>query len=526
VISIEDHNAGDGIRVQSANGNLWFETGFGFGDYHGGVKPAAVAIPPSTDPHPAPNQIQNLIDKFSGASPSYNPSGIRDFSDNGFADSDFQANLDRAMVVESEAKDRYDLSFRLENAIRNRSAIPGKKRGGDSSLAAGQHVEGLPYDGFEGSYLDSAEAEMDLITDDTALKKEAYDNAVRDTANKKAETISNSTLTDIIDTDRVHLRVSAMDTITTQEGNIYDFGGYWNYNLGNSYAEDDVNQTAVLNRKDPHDMLNIGGPKWVSVNWPKPTGAKSGGPTIDLKGTHWTKNQDDYPTGGQVWVQKKWGHDYEYHVGDSISVSEGNTLNVVYGGDHTEAKYSGTTGNIYSWTKGGDAKSWSKDGTLVSESKRAAAASGVTTDEKKYDYNTGDLCSHSMSAGSGMGMAKFDFDYSNTVSMAINTGTITSSEIFLGNKMTNDNFVGQSMSLSTFIGGKIDMAFSLAAILEVRNSAVKVDFPGTSIDTQTNVIDTVANDLKTLALGINNIACKINSATTDIQAIASVHLTA
>ncbi len=46
-----------------------------------------------------------------------------------------------------------------------------------------------------------------------------------------------------------HVKFSSFDTVTTQEGNIYDFGGYWNYNLGNSYAEDHINQAAELNKK-------------------------------------------------------------------------------------------------------------------------------------------------------------------------------------------------------------------------------------------------------------------------------------
>jgi|GEM_PF-882022 len=45
-----------------------------------------------------------------------------------------------------------------------------------------------------------------------------------------------------------HVRVSSFDTFNTQEGNIYDFGGYWNYNLGNSYAEEHINQQANLNQ--------------------------------------------------------------------------------------------------------------------------------------------------------------------------------------------------------------------------------------------------------------------------------------
>ena len=50
--------------------------------------------------------------------------------------------------------------------------------------------------------------------------------------------------------------VSSLDTFNTQEGNIYDFGGYWNYNLGNSYAEDHINQSAILNLKHTMDWSN------------------------------------------------------------------------------------------------------------------------------------------------------------------------------------------------------------------------------------------------------------------------------
>ncbi len=46
-----------------------------------------------------------------------------------------------------------------------------------------------------------------------------------------------------------HVQLSSLDTVNTQEGNIYDFGGYWNYNLGNSYEEAHINQSALLNFK-------------------------------------------------------------------------------------------------------------------------------------------------------------------------------------------------------------------------------------------------------------------------------------
>ena len=60
--------------------------------------------------------------------------------------------------------------------------------------------------------------------------------------------------------NKAHIKVSSLDTFTTQEGNIYDFGGYWNYDLGNSFAEGHIIQTATLNEKHaglwPTDKYN------------------------------------------------------------------------------------------------------------------------------------------------------------------------------------------------------------------------------------------------------------------------------
>ncbi len=58
---------------------------------------------------------------------------------------------------------------------------------------------------------------------------------------------SNDFVTSVFNT--AHVKLSSLDTVNTQEGNIYDFGGYWNYNLGNSYEEAHVNQAATLNVK-------------------------------------------------------------------------------------------------------------------------------------------------------------------------------------------------------------------------------------------------------------------------------------
>jgi len=56
--------------------------------------------------------------------------------------------------------------------------------------------------------------------------------------------------------DKGQVEVSSLDSFSTQEGNVYDFGGYWSYNLGNGYVENHIDQSAELNVK--HDGASIG----------------------------------------------------------------------------------------------------------------------------------------------------------------------------------------------------------------------------------------------------------------------------
>jgi hypothetical protein len=320
-----------------------------------------------------------------------------------------------------------------------------------------------------------------------------------------------------------HVHVSSLDTFNTQEGNIYDFGGYWNYNLGNSYAEDHVNQKAKLNdRKAPHDMLNIGGPQWTTVIWPPATGTDDS-PDSTLPGAHWTKNQDA-TEGSKVWVQKKWGNDYEYHEGDSFSVSKGNTLDVIYGGTHIEVKYH-PNNNIKSWTRGLEEKEWTSDGTLVSQSKTVKTDSFISTDEKKYDYRTGSLYNHSLSQGTGMGMAKFDFDYSNTVSMGINTGSSISMNSFLGGKISIDNFVGAAINVSNALGMIMSTEFAPITV-KIDGSGIESTFPGIKTNLKASHTDTMAANIKTIAQSLATVATQVDGCGTAIEALATCKLTA
>jgi len=171
-------------------------------------------------------------------------------------------------------------------------------------------------------------------------------------------------------------------------------------------------------------------------------------------------------------------------------------------------------------------KSGTKMAKKTYESKTTIEENYVNDEEKKFDRRTGALYSHTRSQGTGMGLAKFEFDYSNTVAMTINTGMVISTESFIGGKITNENFVGGKVSIGTFLGGKIDMEFALAGILEIRNTKVGAEFPGTSIEATGSKIDTVAQDLKLIGLSMNAMTSKINAATTDIEAIAVIKLSA
>ena len=96
--------------------------------------------------------------------------------------------------------------------------------------------------------------------------------------------------------------VKQTDTFTAQNGNIYDFGGYWNYNLGNSYEENHIEQNTSINRSDlKEDKASPGGPDWTSL-----TGKDIGSMTA-----------------GKTWVTKSIGNTYEYQLGDTLEVVVG-----------------------------------------------------------------------------------------------------------------------------------------------------------------------------------------------------------
>ncbi|MEA1967668.1 MAG: type VI secretion system tip protein TssI/VgrG, partial [Thermodesulfobacteriota bacterium] len=172
-----------------------------------------------------------------------------------------------------------------------------------------------------------------------------------------------------------HVHVSSLDTVNTQEGNIYDFGGYWNYNLGNSYEENHMKQSedgieAKLNNDElDYDKAESGGPNYGTI-----------------------EHLDQNPNHGEnVWVTKNIkGASYDYATQhDSLEVNHKcNSVEYKYGGKTEEFKFTGS-GN--------------KTSHMVSEK-------GTTT-ETKWDRNLGTLASYETQHDTGSALEKFSVSY-------------------------------------------------------------------------------------------------------------------
>jgi len=105
--------------------------------------------------------------------------------------------------------------------------------------------------------------------------------------------------------------VKQTDTFKAQNGNIYDFGGYWNYNLGNSYAENHMDQDKTeINKKEFFDRCDIGGPNYNTIIGASTPFTKLGAPIFEKD---------------KVWVSKSYGDSYSYTRGHTTELFVGTT---------------------------------------------------------------------------------------------------------------------------------------------------------------------------------------------------------
>ncbi len=180
---------------------------------------------------------------------------------------------------------------------------------------------------------------------------------------------------------RGHVRVSHRDTFNIQEGHIYDFGGYWVYNLGNCYIEDHLDQNAELNAIYPDDLLDAGGPHWTKVEWDKIRGSTDvdSRPTVGNVDIGSAGDWDNSSGSTNVWVNKRFGRSYTYQEVDSIEITKGSSVNVLHGGgDHVDIMIR-DGGNYKSW-------SWLAPDLSTKKEKKWTSKGNLFYD---YDYANG-----------------------------------------------------------------------------------------------------------------------------------------
>ena len=194
------------------------------------------------------------------------------------------------------------------------------------------------------------------------------------------------------------VRVARHDTFNLQEGNIYDFGGYWNYNLGNSYVENHMDQhgTEINSKPGEFDLLNDGGPDW---NNPALTALNPQQRTAKDK-TNAT-DAAEFDTGnwkGKTWVTKNFnGKSYNYNYNTpTIDINElCGSFEVTKGGVHRVIKLNGEGAKFYESVSGGGlSESWSEaddvksdtDGRWKTYKKELFDESGQVEEVSQYAY--------------------------------------------------------------------------------------------------------------------------------------------
>ena len=332
-----------------------------------------------------------------------------------------------------------------------------------------------------------------------------------------------------------HIFVSTMNYIKQQSGDAFDVGSGNAYNFGNGYTENYVvmGHPYDADFKFDHDLLDAAGSGWTKVDFTKLTGLTEGDVKVPITADRiWPSSEspskeweNDYTA-----VEKTVGDSYEITIGNSIEISKGDSLEVNHGGYSIEVEYD-SDGKLVKWAKGspgnGDSfeKEWTPAGKLVLDSSTTAAETFISTDEKKYDRNTGALYAHSLSQGTGMGNSVFEFDYSNTVSMTFNTGSLISIESFLGGKLEIENSVGAVISLNMALGMVMELETSLMK-MNIDNDGIDSKLPGLRIAAKATEMEVNAARITTMATMLENCGPRIGMTALDIEAIGSLKITA
>uniref|UniRef100_UPI004057CAFC type VI secretion system Vgr family protein n=1 Tax=Candidatus Electrothrix sp. TaxID=2170559 RepID=UPI004057CAFC len=293
--------------------------------------------------------------------------------------------------------------------------------------------------------------------------------------------------------NNAHVHASSLDTVNIQEGNIYDFGGYWNYNLGNSYEENHIDQKAVTLNND------------YSKKYDK---AGTGGPEVNI-----TKvgEENDTWDAGNTWTTKTIkGNSYDY-------ATEHNSLEINHHCNSYEYKYGGQT-EEYTFT-----------GEGIQTSKTISG--GGKTEEWKYDRDDGSDLSHETTTQTGNTIAT-SASYrgkqtSSSCSLAakasadVNLAAVASTEVNLSATASAKLNIGVTASVEANLSATSSISVSAAA-----NATINIH---TAADA---AIDNTEFSLKIPALSIDKLAelkikdgkLTLKKKLTDIQKITVVRL--
>ncbi|MGM0417349.1 MAG: type VI secretion system Vgr family protein [Thermodesulfobacteriota bacterium] len=253
------------------------------------------------------------------------------------------------------------------------------------------------------------------------------------------------------------VQISKGDTFNTQDGNIYDFGGYWNYNLGNSYEEnhmvqkyngsnqpdklvndidyedeaEDINE-GELNIRFPQDKANRGGPKYSKI-----------------------EHLDEY--GSNVWVTKNIkGASYEYSAeSPSVEVNyKCDKYEYKYGGRTEEYKFTGDGGKLYEMTsEAGDTEEYIYD----RESHNMSAYTSKSFDGGEKSGFEFVRCAQSTAAISLGAVAAFSLSADATAKLDISFSTSLNIDVTFSADIDIKTGVGLALNLDLRTGGAFEL---------------------------------------------------------------------
>lgn len=366
--------------------------------------------------------------------------------------------------------------------------------------------------------------------------------------------------------DSVEIRQG--DKMHWHNGNIYDFGGYWNYNLGNSYEENFIDQGAPLNtkvNKDSRtgDILTSGpNPGPISFTTLKQGGlddsdvipasySNTGVVTTSGSNTFAVNSEGSWNANGMN-ITKDYNATYDYKFGESIEISDRvNSLEITHNDDaSTEIEMAFHNGVLRSWEKvvarKKYEKSWNGSGTLTSDassvsgvaeetnwhskgsnhksswSKTTKNDSDIKTEEKTYSISSGSLAKESVTTSDGAvdtvtetthatcqtDKISFDFGRTNTLSISAQ-GSSSLAISFSGSASIAVGF-GLAVEIKTGVESGIDLDLRAGIKLEIDKGKLKFNTIGLQASLEAAV------EAKEKKLELENAKLKLENTLLDI----------